>query len=53
VCGLPARQRAVLALRFDEDLPLADVAEILGCRPGTVKSNLHRGLAQLREELSS
>jgi RNA polymerase sigma-70 factor (sigma-E family) len=52
VCRLPARQRAVLALRFYEDLALADIAEILGCRPGTVKSNLHRGLARLREELS-
>jgi RNA polymerase sigma-70 factor (sigma-E family) len=49
---LPPRQRAVLALRFYEDLPEAEIAEILGCRIGTVKSNLHRGLTRLRKELS-
>jgi RNA polymerase sigma factor (sigma-70 family) len=52
VCRLPFRQRAVLALRFYEDLSEADIARVLGCRPGTVKSSLHRGLAKLREELS-
>jgi RNA polymerase sigma-70 factor (sigma-E family) len=49
---LPERQQAVLALRFYEDLPLAEIARILGCRLGTVKSAIHRGLATLREELS-
>ncbi len=49
---LPFRQRAVLALRFYEDLPEAEIARLLGCRPGTVKSSLHRGLAKLREELT-
>jgi RNA polymerase sigma factor (sigma-70 family) len=49
---LPFRQRAVLALRFYEDLPEAEIARVLGCRPGTVKSSLHRGLAKLREELT-
>lgn len=52
VCRLPERQRAVLALRFYEDLPEAQIAEILGCRVGTVKSNLHRALQRLRKELS-
>jgi RNA polymerase sigma factor (sigma-70 family) len=42
----------VLALRFYEDLAYLDIAEILGCRVGTVKSNLHRALARLRKELS-
>lgn len=49
---LPFRQRAVLALRFYEDLPEAEIARLLGCRPGTVKSSLHRGLAKLRDELT-
>jgi len=52
VCELPARQRAVLALRFYEDLTEAQIADVLGCRPGTVKSSLHRGLARLRKELA-
>ena len=52
VCRLPFRQRAVLALRLYEDLPEAEIARVLDCRPGTVKSSLHRGLAKLREELS-
>jgi RNA polymerase sigma-70 factor (sigma-E family) len=52
VCRLPSRQRAVLALRYYEDLPETQIAELLGCRLGTVKSSLHRALAALRRELS-
>jgi RNA polymerase sigma factor (sigma-70 family) len=52
VCRLPFRQRAVLALRFYEDFTEADIARVLGCRLGTVKSSLHRGLATLRKELA-
>ena len=48
---LPARQRAVLVLRYFNDLTEAQVAEVLGCSPGTVKSNASRGLARLREAL--
>jgi RNA polymerase sigma-70 factor (sigma-E family) len=48
---LPARQRAVLVLRFFNDLTEAEVAEVLGCPPGTVKSSASRGLARLREVL--
>ncbi len=47
--ALPARQRAVLVLRFYEDLPNDEVARLLKTRPGTVKSLVHRGLAALRE----
>jgi RNA polymerase sigma-70 factor (ECF subfamily) len=50
---LPARQRAVLVLRYHEDLPEADVARLLGLPLGTVKSLAHRGLARLRGELGS
>jgi DNA-directed RNA polymerase specialized sigma24 family protein len=47
---LPDRQRMALVLRFYEDLPGAEIAELLGCRPGTVKSLIHRGLASVRKE---
>ncbi|MFD1051361.1 sigma factor-like helix-turn-helix DNA-binding protein [Kibdelosporangium lantanae] len=40
---------AVSALRYWEDLPIADVARMLGCAEGTVKSQAARGLAALRE----
>jgi RNA polymerase sigma-70 factor (sigma-E family) len=49
---LPYRQRAALVLRFYLDLSEADIAERLGCRPGTVKSATARGLAALRADLS-
>jgi RNA polymerase sigma factor (sigma-70 family) len=46
---LPYRQRAALVLRFYSDLPDAEIAVALGCRPGTVGSLVHRGLERLRE----
>jgi RNA polymerase sigma-70 factor (sigma-E family) len=49
--SLPARQRAVLVLRYFGDLSEADVAETLGCSLGTVKSTASRALARLREAL--
>ena len=48
---LPARARAVLVLRYWEDLSEADTARILGCSVGTVKSQSSRGLRRLREVL--
>jgi RNA polymerase sigma-70 factor (sigma-E family) len=48
LAGLPRQQRAVLVLRYCEDLPEAEVAQILGCSPGTVKTHAHRGMAALR-----
>ena len=48
---LPAAQRAVLVLRYFADLPEAEVAEILGCSTGTVKSRASRGLERLRDVL--
>jgi RNA polymerase sigma-70 factor (sigma-E family) len=53
VQGLPPRQRAVLVLRFHEDLTEAEVARLLGLPLGTVKSLAHRGLARLRDRLGS
>ena len=49
---LPFRQRAVLALRYYGDLPEIEIAALLGCRLGTVKSARHRALARMRKELS-
>jgi RNA polymerase sigma-70 factor (sigma-E family) len=48
---LPARQRAVLVLRYYADLTEAETAMILGCSVGTVKSQCSRGLAVLRARL--
>jgi RNA polymerase sigma-70 factor (sigma-E family) len=45
---LPPRQRAVLVLRYYEDLSEADIAEALGCTRGTVKSQAAKGLLHLR-----
>ena len=46
---LPYRQRAALVLRFYEDRPDSEIAQALGCRPATVRSLVHRGLATLRK----
>jgi len=52
LAGVPPRQRAVLVLRYWEDMSEADTAELLGCSPGTVKSQAARGLLNLRARLS-
>jgi RNA polymerase sigma-70 factor (sigma-E family) len=50
---LPRRQRAVLVLRLYEDLADADIATVLGCGLGTVRSHASLGLATLRERLTT
>ncbi len=47
---LTARQRAVLVLRVYDDLPEAQVADMLNCSVGTVKSTMSRALARLRDD---
>ena len=49
---LPERQRVAIVLRFYEDLPDVDIASVLGCRPATVRTAVHRGLAALRKEVA-
>ena len=49
--ALPGRQRVVLVLRYYEDLPDAEIAEVLGCAVGTVRSIISRALATLRTQL--
>jgi RNA polymerase sigma-70 factor (sigma-E family) len=46
--ALPAQQRVVLVLRYWADLPEQEIAAILGCSPGTVKSRASRAIAALR-----
>ena len=48
---LPLRQRSALVLRFYGGFSESEIAETLGVARGTVKSLVHRGLEQLREEI--
>ncbi len=52
VAGLPPRQRAAVALFYLDDLPVGEVAELLGVSESTVKQHLHRARATLAEQLS-
>ena len=52
VDALPGRARMIVILRYQEDLEVPEIAEILGIPIGTVKSNLHRSLRVLRRRLA-
>jgi DNA-directed RNA polymerase specialized sigma24 family protein len=49
--SLPYRQRAAIVLRYYSDLSENEIGEVLGCRPGTVGSLIHRGLERMRKAL--
>lgn len=48
---LSERRRTAVVLRFYEDLPDHEIAAVLGCRPATVRTLIHRSLNLLREEI--
>jgi RNA polymerase sigma factor (sigma-70 family) len=50
---LTERERSVIVLRYYEDLPDVEIAEIVGCSRSTVRSIVHRALPKLRERLDS
>jgi RNA polymerase sigma-70 factor (sigma-E family) len=52
LAALPAKQRAVLVLRFTDDLSIEEIAQAMGIPPGTVKSRLSRGTETLRARLA-
>jgi RNA polymerase sigma-70 factor (sigma-E family) len=51
LAALPARQRAAVVLRYWEDLSVEEAGRLMGCKPGTVKSQCAKGLAALRRTL--
>lgn len=51
VDALPVRQRTAVALHYYLDLPVAEIAEVMGCSVGTVKSTLHDARKRLGDEL--
>lgn len=51
VCAMSPRMRTAFVLRYFEDLTEAEVASVMGCAVGTVKSQIARGLTRLRGEL--
>ena len=50
--ALSIRRRSAVVLRYLCDLDDTEIAELLGCRPATVRSLVHRGLAQLKEAIT-
>jgi RNA polymerase sigma factor (sigma-70 family) len=49
--ALPDRQRQAVVLRYYEDLAYDEIGRLLGCRPASARSLVHRGLAKVEEAL--
>ena len=49
--GLPTRQRTIFLLRFAEEMPLQEIAEVMGLRLGSVKTHLFRAVGTVRDRL--
>jgi RNA polymerase sigma factor (sigma-70 family) len=52
LAALPRDQRVALVLRYYEDLPDDEIAAVMGCRPATVRTRIHRALTRLRKEMT-
>ena len=52
ISRLPARQRTALVLRHVVDLPVAEVADVMGCAAGTVKALTHQAITTLRSQFT-
>jgi RNA polymerase sigma-70 factor (sigma-E family) len=52
LAGLPRRQRAVVVLRYYEQLADAEIADLLGCAQATVRAHAHKALTTLRKGLT-
>ena len=50
--ALPPRQRAMVVLRVYQDLPYADIGQIMGCAEGTVKATIFAAFGKLRRSLA-
>ena len=53
ISRLPDKYRAVIVLKYMEDLPLQEISDILDMPLGTVKTRIHRGREALRKQLSN
>lgn len=51
VAGLDEKYKTIIILKYFHDLTITEIAEVLGCPLGTVKTNLHKALKELRIEL--
>ncbi len=52
ILALKPRYQTIITLRFFENLKLTEIAEVLGCNPGTVRSQLSRALTKLRKKMA-